>query len=523
MSKNIDYDIIVIGAGCGGLSAAVCAVKQGYKVLLLERHNSVGGVTSSFVRGRFEFDTSLNQLCGFGEGAELGDIAKIANETGINKKIKWISIPSAFRLITKTRSGEKIDVTMPYGIDNYIAAMEKYIPGSTQSMKKLFLLCEECYHALDKLGNLGSEQNRSAIRDFLKNNGNFVRTSPYSVNEVLNALDVPQKARDIFEAYWLHFGIDCDRMSFIHYISTVYPLLRDGAVIPAQRSQALSLALASEFEDNGGELRLNSHASRIKFKNNKPYSVVLKNGTELKAGHIICNCSPSTVYSKMMKASDVPISAVKRTNARSFGARAACVYLGLNRAAKDLGINDYTTFITDFSDSVEQFEAMKAINTNNALTAVCLNAANPDASAENTTILQLTTFFTENCWANISPEEYFNEKDMFAARMISAYEKATGIQIYNYIEEIEISTPVSFAEYTGAPQGVTHGYFGSDWDSLLPRFMTEETDNDIYGLRFCGGWCTQLSGVHNAIATGRNTAYATISDITEERGVINEQ
>ena len=97
MPKNIDYDIIVIGAGCGGLSAAVCAAKEGKKVLLLERHNSPGGLSSSFGRGRFEFDTSLNQLCGFGEGAELGDIAKIANETGINKKIKWISIPSAFR------------------------------------------------------------------------------------------------------------------------------------------------------------------------------------------------------------------------------------------------------------------------------------------------------------------------------------------------------------------------------------------------------------------------------------------
>ena len=53
--------------------------------------------------------------------------------------------------------------------------------------------------------------------------------------------------------------------------------------------------------------------------------------------------------------------------------------------------------------------------------------------------------------------------------------------------------------------------------------MTEETDNDINGLRFCGGWGTQLDGVCSAVVTGRNTAYATLDDISNERGVNSEQ
>ena len=50
MSKK-NYDIIVIGAGCGGLTAAACAAKEGKKVLLLERHNTPGGFASGFVSG----------------------------------------------------------------------------------------------------------------------------------------------------------------------------------------------------------------------------------------------------------------------------------------------------------------------------------------------------------------------------------------------------------------------------------------------------------------------------------------
>ena len=47
------YDVIVIGAGNGGLAAAATCAKAGLSTLLLERHNIPGGSASSFVRGRF--------------------------------------------------------------------------------------------------------------------------------------------------------------------------------------------------------------------------------------------------------------------------------------------------------------------------------------------------------------------------------------------------------------------------------------------------------------------------------------
>ena len=57
------YDVIVVGAGNGGLTAAATTAKAGYKTLLLERHNLPGGCATSFVRGRFEFEVALHELC----------------------------------------------------------------------------------------------------------------------------------------------------------------------------------------------------------------------------------------------------------------------------------------------------------------------------------------------------------------------------------------------------------------------------------------------------------------------------
>ena len=108
------------------------------------------------------------------------------------------------------------------------------------------------------------------------------------------------------------------------------------------------------------------------------------------------------------------------------------------------------------------------------------------------------------------------EKDAFAKRIIKLYEDSTGIKITENIEELEIATPLTFARYLNTPQGVIYGYSTDNKDNMLSRFMTEESDSDTKGLRFCGGFGTQGAGVHSAIASGRNTCYATLYDIEKE-------
>ena len=69
-----DYDAIVIGAGNGGLTAALTLSRRGRKVLLLERHNIPGGCATSFCRGRFEFEVALHQLSGIGLESNPGPL-----------------------------------------------------------------------------------------------------------------------------------------------------------------------------------------------------------------------------------------------------------------------------------------------------------------------------------------------------------------------------------------------------------------------------------------------------------------
>ena len=94
MVKN--YDAVVIGAGNGGLVAAARLAKEGKKTLLVERHNLPGGFATSFVRGRFEFEASLHELCGIGSITGKSPLLKFFRRLAL--RIKW----SGFHLMRRS-------------------------------------------------------------------------------------------------------------------------------------------------------------------------------------------------------------------------------------------------------------------------------------------------------------------------------------------------------------------------------------------------------------------------------------
>ena len=132
------YDAVVIGGGNGGLVAAIRLLQGGAKTLLVEKHNLPGGFATSFRRGRFEFEASLHELNDFGTADNAGDVRALFDSLGVTDKIDWVEIPEAYRVIVKS---ENLDATMPFGVENFINAMEKYVPGSRPSMEKFFQLC----------------------------------------------------------------------------------------------------------------------------------------------------------------------------------------------------------------------------------------------------------------------------------------------------------------------------------------------------------------------------------------------
>jgi phytoene dehydrogenase-like protein len=62
------YDVAVIGAGFGGLGAALTAAEQGARTLVLESLNYPGGCASTFARDGYRFESGATLFSGFGPG-----------------------------------------------------------------------------------------------------------------------------------------------------------------------------------------------------------------------------------------------------------------------------------------------------------------------------------------------------------------------------------------------------------------------------------------------------------------------
>ena len=77
-----DPDLIVIGAGLGGLCAAAIAARHGLAVLVLEAHNVPGGAAHGFSRRGFQFESGPSLWSGLGRWPSTNPLTQVLRAVG---------------------------------------------------------------------------------------------------------------------------------------------------------------------------------------------------------------------------------------------------------------------------------------------------------------------------------------------------------------------------------------------------------------------------------------------------------
>jgi prolycopene isomerase len=278
-----NYDVIVIGAGNAGLMAALTIAEKGKKVLVLESNSGPGGLATSFVRGRFEFEASLRELKSVGSETDKGILRKIFDEYDLNEKIEWIELPEAYKLIKK--STQKEIYSIPFGVDEFIKKMEEYVPESKDKLTEFFELLKEVYEAVQYIENSNEEINYDYFKEKYPN---FSTVSSYSLQTVLDRLKMPQKLQELISSYWIYFGASSININFAHYASAFYELLTKKAYIPKNRSYELSCIIERKIRNYGGKVWYNEEVKNIIVQDNKVIGVKTQNGNTYTTNYVVC-------------------------------------------------------------------------------------------------------------------------------------------------------------------------------------------------------------------------------------------
>ncbi|MDW8010153.1 MAG: NAD(P)-binding protein, partial [Sulfolobales archaeon] len=101
-----EYDVIVVGAGVGGLTCGSLLARRGFRVLVLEQHYQVGGYCSSFRRKGFTFNTGVEDVSGLWE---RGPVAFLLRELGLRKEDLFVKNRAAYVFKGRVISAENFE------------------------------------------------------------------------------------------------------------------------------------------------------------------------------------------------------------------------------------------------------------------------------------------------------------------------------------------------------------------------------------------------------------------------------
>lgn len=506
MTKN-SYDVVVIGAGLGGLSSAASLARSGLKVRLLERHVQPGGYATTFYRDPYEFEVSLHELSGIGTPGQRGPLYSDLEALGVADRLTFLPIPHLFRSIAPEHG---LDLRIPASREGALDALVEAFPherrGLTRLMERFFAIQRE----IRAIGESGREPSvlQALTRYPAVSHAAAVPLSAVLYRELTDPL-----ARLAVGQMWSYFGLPPSKLSLVLFAGGLTSYLTHGASYIEGKSQALSNALAAVIEEAGGEISLGSGARRILTHDGKVSGVITDHEEHLESDTIVANANPVTTALELIGVENLPDSFLKRISVTEPSISTVCVYLGLSKDRQELGLEDHEVFFNGTVDLEQQYLNARRADPPDSFLLTAYNVADLRFSPPGTSVVALVALADGRAWQNVSPLDYPELKQRYAERLV---EQASRLYpaLSQSIEVSVVSTPITNMRYTGNVAGAIYGFANTPAEN--PAFRLEQR-GPLDGLWFAGAWTRPGGGFEPTISSGISAA----DQILASRGASN--
>ncbi len=286
----IKRNAIVIGAGFGGIAAALRLKAKGYNVTIIEKHNDLGGRARTFVKNGYTFDAGPTVITA---PYLLEELFNLFNKN-ISNYVKIISLDIWYKFIFSDNT------TFTYG-KNYERIYEQILkisPDDVEGFKELLKYSEKIFNKgfLD----LG-DKSFSNLFFMMKQIPALIKLKSYiSVYKLVSKFLRNEKLRRVFSIHPLLVGGNPFSTTSI-YLLILYLEKKWGVHYAMGGTGKIINALEKLMIEEKIQIIKSDEVYEIITEKSRVTGVKTKSGRFLHANHIICNADPPFVYKKLIK------------------------------------------------------------------------------------------------------------------------------------------------------------------------------------------------------------------------------
>lgn len=279
-ADNTHWDAIVIGSGMGGMAAGAALSRVGHKVLLLEQHQTIGGLTHSFSRDGFTWDVGIHYLSGLAPGDHARELLDWLSET----PIEFAPLGSIYDTL-HIGSAEPLSLSRPYEAQE--RDLKDRFPNETEAIEAWTHALREGRETMSKIfptrampefaGDMLDWWNRRAIAKWC------ARTT----KEVIDDLTDNPELAAVMAAQWGDHGGRPSKASFAMHALIAGAYLPSGSWYPAGGSAAFAEHIIPTIIKHGGEARGGVRVEGLLFDGDTVVGVRTDDGAEIHAKAVI--------------------------------------------------------------------------------------------------------------------------------------------------------------------------------------------------------------------------------------------
>ncbi len=485
------YDVIVIGAGIAGLSAAAHLAKAGQKVIVLEQHNRPGGLWTSFVRNGVVFDIGAHWT------TEADRINQIL-DTLDGKPVPFVPVPNLGRYIGPVPGSDivlaKYRETFERSIHN------SYPQANRESIHKLTEMALQIERQLSQLDNDRRDERhesfgRSARQMLFPNQLQQLSRQPA---QRLLAQLFPGKDMQALRAA-LHMIAPTPNAPAIDLLMTIAMALTGRAYTPIGGAQRMGAAFADALEINHGEVEYGAHVVAIEADGREVSGVVLEDGRRYQADVVLSAADVRQTFGKLLNPKLVPrLQRLRIDRAKTSGSY-LLVSLVTDLDPGEMGF-DYTDVYVVNSEDIREILRPDQAELGSFQMTFPRFRTDDDNRLHGVQLITPASIEFENYW-HTGPQmdrgERYQELKTERAMRVVEHAEVYLPGLRDHIIEMDVATPVTIHHYTLNDQGA-----GSGW--AVPGSLQQKVPF-LHGLYLAGHW-VRPPGAYHAAVSGKSAA-----------------